>query len=279
MTQLLVQADDFAASRATTLGILDGIDDGIVRSLGLFTNCPSSSFAAKQVRAREGVDVGIDLNMVTGRPLLPPSEVPSLVNADGRFRSSGQIRREHTVTAVDGYYATFEIEPFDHDETLAEARAQFRRFFDLMGRPPVYSHHHSVISPMLDQVLHEVSAEFGVYVMDDLYRFDRVPLLPNAWYTSPFGLAEQAAADPIAAFEALLPRIVASELSILIVHPGYVDAELLDISSYSVIRARDSQLVTDPRMIAALAENGVEIVSYSTAELAGIPLLEMTWPA
>ena len=276
MTQLLVQADDIAISHATTLGILDSIERGIVRNTGLFTNCPDAAFAASRLRELDGVDVGIDLNMVTGRPLLPPAEVPALVDADGRLRTSGQIKRDHRVIAVEGYYSTFDVEPFDHDQTLAEARAQFQRFFDLMGRAPAYSHHHSVISPMLDQVLHEVSAEFGVFVMDDLYRFGRVPMVPNTWYGQPFGPAEQAAADPVAEFEALLPSIVENELSILIVHPGYVDAELLDISSYSVIRARDIQLVTDPGVMRALAEAGVELVTFTTASLGGVPLREVT---
>ena len=275
MTQLLVQADDLAISHATTLGIIDSIRHGIVRNTGLFTNCPDAVFAASRLREMDGVDVGIDLNMVTGRPLLSPAEVPSLVNADGRLRASGQIRREYVETSVDGYFSTFETEPFDHDETLAEARAQFRRFFDLMGRAPAYSHHHSLISPMLDQVLHEVSTEFGVFVMDDLYQSGRVPMVPNTWYGRPFGPAEQASADPVAAFSDLLPTVLDSELSLLITHPGYVDAELLDISSYSIIRARDTQLMTDPGVIRALTDAGVDLVTYTTATLGGVPLLEV----
>lgn len=274
MTQLLVQADDLAISHAATLGIIDSIRHGIVRNTGLFTNRPDAAFAAEQLRDLDGVDVGIDLNMVTGRPLLAPADVPSLVNADGRLRSSGQIRRDNVETSLTGYYSTFETEPFDYDETMAEARAQFQRFFDLVGRAPAYSHHHSLISPMLDQVLHEVSAEFGVFVMDDLYQSGRVPMVPNTWYGRPFGPAEQASAKPVAAFFDLLPGILDRDLSLLITHPGYVDAELLDISSYSVIRARDTQLMTDPRVLRALADAGVELVTYSTATLDGVPLRE-----
>lgn len=275
MSQLLVQADDLAISHATTLGILDSIRHGIVRNTGLFTNRPDAAFAAERMRELDGVDVGIDLNMVTGRPVLPPSQVPTLVDADGRLRTKGLIKREHTVTGSDGLHTIFEIEPFDHDETLAEAQAQFRRFYDLMGRAPAYSHHHSLISPMLDQVLHEVSAEFGVSVMDDLYRFDHAPMVPTTWYGQPFGPAEQVASDPVAAFESLLPAIAESELSLLILHPGYVDADLLDISTFSVIRARDTQLVTDPGVTRALADAGIELVTYSTATLGGRPVFEV----
>lgn len=278
MNQLLVQADDVGISHAATLGCLASIESGIVRNAGLFTNLPDSAFAAARLRELGGVDVGIDLNMVTGSPLLPAAELPALVTEQGRFRTSGEVVRTHRVTARDGYYSTFEVEPFDHDQTFSEASAQVRRFFELMDRPPAYVHHHSVISPMLDQVLHEVADEFGLLVIDDLYRFDRVPMAPNDWYTTPFGPAEQAAADPVAAFfDTVLPVVRANELSLLITHPGYVDAELLDITSYSVIRARDLQLMTDPRVIAVLADAGVELVSYSTATLGGVPLREVSW--
>jgi predicted glycoside hydrolase/deacetylase ChbG (UPF0249 family) len=277
MTQLLVQADDIAITHATTLGTLTSIEQGIVRSTGLFTNCPDAPFAAAELRKLDGVDVGIDLNFVTGRPVLPTSKVPSLVRADGAFRSSRDIKATHRVTHRDGYYLEFDPEPFDHDHTLAEARAQVQRFFDLMGRAPAYVHHHSIISTMSDRVLHEVASEFDLFVIDDLHRFSRVPLLPNDWYVEEFGPAQQVAADPLAAFERLLPSILTSELSLLITHPGYVDAELLDISTYSVIRARDLQLVTDPRVIATLADAGVELVNYSSARLDGVPLRDVRW--
>lgn len=278
MNQLLVQADDVGITHAATLGCLASIESGIVRNAGLFTNLPDSAFAAARLRELSGVDIGIDLNMVTGSPLLPAAELPGLVTEQGRFRTSGEVNRTYRVTLRDGYYSTFEVEPFDHDQTLAEARAQVHRFFDLMGREPAYVHHHSVISPMLDQVLHEVADEFGLFVIDDLYRFKRVPMAPNDWYTTPFGPAEQAVADPVAAFfETVLPVVLANELSLFITHPGYVDAELLDITSYSVIRARDLQLMTDPRVMAALADAGVELVTYSTATVGGVPLRDVNW--
>lgn len=45
----------------------------------------------------------------------------------------------------------------------------------------------------------------------------------------------------------------------------------------SMIRARDLQLMTDARVIAALADACVELVTYSTATVGGVPLREVTW--
>ncbi len=267
MSTLIVQADDIAITHGTTLGILDAITDGIVRATGMFTNCPDADFAAERLRELDGVDVGIDLNFVTGRPLLPAALVPGLVDRNGAFRSSGQIRAEFGVTGSDGLVSEFEREPFDRDETLAEARAQVDRFVDLMGRPPAYVHHHSLVSSVSDEVVRQVGSELGVPFIDDLYRDGTIPLLPNDYYAKPFPLAVQATADAMGALSRLLPLITSHELSLLIVHPGYVDAEILELSSYSVIRARDLELVTSPASRQLLQTAGVEVVSFSGAGL------------
>lgn len=268
MPRLIVQADDLAISHGTTLGIIDAITGGLVRATGIFTNCPDASFAAERVRDLDAVDVGIDLNFVTGRPVLDAARVPGLVDSSGVFRTSGAIRSAHRPVGGDFPVTEFELEPFDRDETLAEARAQVDKFFDLMGRAPAYVHHHSLVSPVSDEVVRAVASDLGVPFVDDLYRSGEVSLLPNDWYTAPFPLGAQAEADAEGAIERLLPMIVAQDVSLLVTHPGYVDAELLDVSSYSVIRARDLQLVTSARVRALLEEAGVTITSFSREGIA-----------
>lgn len=268
MPKLIVQADDLAITRAATLGTVHSIRAGMVRAAGLFTNRPDAAFAATELAGIDKLDLGMDLNLVTGAPVLTADEVPSLVGPDGRFRTSHQIKANHRTVARDGFYSTFEPEPFDHEQTLAEARAQLVRFFAFVGRAPAYLHHHSIISPMLDTVLHEVAAEAGVPVMDDLLRHHRVHQVENSWYATPFGAQAQASSDPISAFEAQLDDIAAHDVSLLIVHPGYLDAELLDITSYHIVRARDLELVSSPRVLAMLADRGIELASYTSSGLA-----------
>lgn len=274
MTQLIVQADDAAISRAVTLGILDAARHGAVRTTGVFTNCPDAPLAAADLRDVQGLEVGIDLNLVTGRPVLDPRAVPDLVTPTGRFRTSHEIRASHEIVRRDGFYLEFAQDPFHHDQALAEGFAQVERFVELFGRPPAYLHHHALVSTVSDQVIHEVAAAYDLLVMDDLMRSGALPSVPNDWYVMPFGPAEQAAADPVAAVEASLPGMVEHDLVVLITHPGYVDAALLDASSYSVIRARDLELVTSPRFLDLLASLHIEITTFTEAGLApGAPAL------
>lgn len=265
MSTLIVQADDYAMTPAVTVGIVEGVRNGLIRATGVFTNRPDAARAIDLLAGDSAVDLGIDINFVTGVPLLPPEEVPSLVTPQGRFRTSHEIKAQFREIARDGFYQSFDPEPFDEQQTLREARAQAARFFELTGRSPAYFHHHSLISDVSDAVVRQVAQEYDSVLIDDLFRAETLPLLPNPWYDTPFTAEEQRAADPTAAIDDLVARIVRDEVSVLITHPGYVDAELLDITSYHVVRARDLELVTSPRFAAALRSAGVTVGSFRSA--------------
>lgn len=143
-----------------------------------------------------------------------------------------------------------------------------QRFLELMGRPPAYVHHHSLIT----QVLHEVVDEFGLHPID-LHRRLVAPLLDIPWYTAEFGPSSRPPPTPSRRSRRCCPRswrtTSASWSCILVVHPGYVDAELLDITTYNIIRGRDLQLVTDAGVRALLADAGVELTTYSAMRAGG----------
>ena len=44
--KLLTQSDDYGFTRGVTCGILDAIENGVVRNTGLFVNMPESEHAA-----------------------------------------------------------------------------------------------------------------------------------------------------------------------------------------------------------------------------------------
>ena len=94
MRKLLFQSDDYGLTDSVADGILKGIDQGIIRNTGLFVNMPSSARAAEKIRDRQGICVGIDINLVAGQPVSDPAEVPSLVNPEGHFVPSVQRMRE-----------------------------------------------------------------------------------------------------------------------------------------------------------------------------------------
>ena len=83
--KLLTQSDDYGFTRGVTCGILDAIENGVVRNTGLFVNMPESEHAASFIQDYPQVCFGIDFNIVSGDPVSDPELLPDLVDQDGHF--------------------------------------------------------------------------------------------------------------------------------------------------------------------------------------------------
>lgn len=91
--RLVVNADDFGWTRGVTDGILRAHKEGIVTSTSLLANQSGSEYAIGQMRYAPRLGVGIHLNLCSGTPVLPSSQVRSLVGTDGKFLPVGEMLR------------------------------------------------------------------------------------------------------------------------------------------------------------------------------------------
>ena len=97
--KIIVQSDDLGITEAVSCGIEKGIRDGVVTCTGLFSNMPAAEFALRLVKPYSHVCLGQDINLVAGRPCADPGRIPSLVQEDGSFKTSGMHR---AIDAEDG---------------------------------------------------------------------------------------------------------------------------------------------------------------------------------
>jgi chitin disaccharide deacetylase len=88
LRSLVINADDLGLTIGVNTGIFDAHDHGIVTSASVFANAAATTDAIRRVRSRPSLGVGVHLTLVDGTPTLPPTHVPSLVQDDGRFRTS-----------------------------------------------------------------------------------------------------------------------------------------------------------------------------------------------
>lgn len=142
---LVVTADDFGIGPETSRGILDLAARGLVTSTVLLVASPYAGESVGMWRKEGGpVELGWHPCLTLDAPILPPEKVPSLVGPDGRFLSLGALMKR----LFRGRVRSEEVE--------AEFRAQYRRFVDLVGLPPVNvnAHHHlHVFRPIGDALL------------------------------------------------------------------------------------------------------------------------------
>jgi predicted glycoside hydrolase/deacetylase ChbG (UPF0249 family) len=88
LRHLVVNADDLGLTVGTNDGIFDAHELGILTSASLFANAPATADAIRRARSHRSLGIGAHLALVDGAPILPPNEVPTLVEDDGRFRRS-----------------------------------------------------------------------------------------------------------------------------------------------------------------------------------------------
>jgi chitin disaccharide deacetylase len=275
--RLIVNADDFGLTPGITRGILEAHHKGVVTSTTALVSSPFAADAIQQ--AIDGApSLGLGLHLAisgTGRPVLPPVEVRSLVRDDGRFYPFS-----------DWLYL---FDQFDPDDIRRELEAQCDRFVDLAGRPPDHldGHHHAVYrhpaglrtilalaarndipirSPWPDlpvedgirRLLEEVpaasrDAAFAAIhaILDD----GPLPVRPALFDDSFYG--PTATLGDLLLILTNLPDDTTAEI---MCHPGYVD-EHLD-SDYTTMREAEIKILTHPSVREVVKAEGIELISF-----------------
>jgi hopanoid biosynthesis associated protein HpnK len=161
--RLIVTADDFGMSAAVNDAVEDSHRNGILSAASLMMAGDAAADAVARARRLPALGVGLHLVLVDGKPVLPPEQLPDLVDHAGRFPNAPAMlgARIYFIAAA-------------RRQAELEIRAQLAAFRDT-GLPldHVNGHHHFHLHPAIRDVLLGVAPEFGVRAM-------RVPREP-AW--------------------------------------------------------------------------------------------------
>ena len=150
---MTIVADDYGIGPETSRGIRELAVAGRLTGTVLMVNCSDAEAAVREwLRADPPADLGWHPNLTLDRPVSSPHQVPSLVRADGTFHPLGAFLRR----IVTGRIRLADVR--------AEWQAQYRRFVELVGRPPalVNSHQHTSLFPPCDRALLDVLSKAGV---------------------------------------------------------------------------------------------------------------------
>ena len=85
--KLIVTADDFGAAVEVNEAVERAHRDGILSAASLMVAGAAAADAVARAKAMPSLRVGLHLVLVEGRPVLPASPVPDLVDATGHFRT------------------------------------------------------------------------------------------------------------------------------------------------------------------------------------------------
>ena len=248
--KLIIRADDYGVTNGVTAGILEGFRDGVVTCTGFMTNLSSSPYAAQMMREYSFASFGEDVNLCAGRPVSDPSDIPHMVDENGIFLSSHQ---KHAALQKG-------IEPLPYHEVRLEVENQLKRFIELTGRKPAYLNGHAFRSPNFSRALEEVASQYEVPCMDSVIKEYDLKGFEGSWYKMPMD-SSQIELDPESYFIDHFEELLSRDISFVVCHPGYVDWDLMNISSFNTVRMRDLQMVTSKKIRRLIEQYHVELIS------------------
>jgi hopanoid biosynthesis associated protein HpnK len=188
---LVVTADDFGAAREVNEAVEIAHRDGILTATSLMVAAPAAGEAVKLAKRIPGLRVGLHIVLVEGRPILPPSQLPDLVDGAGLFR---------TDMAVNG--ARIFFFPKIRHQLEHEIEAQFEAFHATgLSLDHVNAHKHFHLHPTIASAILRIGKKFGMRAL-------RVPREPRGVLAK----IESQSRDPIAAITTPWSALLANRL-------------------------------------------------------------------
>lgn len=159
---LIVTADDFGIAPEVNEAVMRAHREGILTCASLMVASPAAADAVVRAKTMPNLGVGLHLVLVEGKPVLPPSQIPALVGADGYFRTD-------MVKASFGMF----FRPKVRRQLAAEIEAQFAAFAST-GLPldHVNAHKHFHLHPTIGRLAVEIGKRYGMKAM-------RAPIEPR----------------------------------------------------------------------------------------------------
>lgn len=161
MKRLIITADDFGAAREVNEAVETAHRGGILTAASLMVGARAADDAVARARRMPSLRIGLHVVLVEGRPVLPASALPHLVDGSGYFRSDM------------GALATLiAVSKRARRELAAEINAQFEAFRATgLALDHCNAHKHFQLHPLIGGMIAAIGARFGL-------RAARVPFEP-----------------------------------------------------------------------------------------------------
>ena len=286
MRHLIINADGYGFTLGIARAIEECIEFGTVRSVSANVNFEHADRLIQVVKKHPAISVGCHINPIVGRPVLPPHQVPSLVDHNGEF-----------------FYRTFSRRFLRGQIRLMELRAemiaQVQKTRDLVGVAFSHVDFHMGLHrlPGLYSLFLEVLEQSGVrrirthrYLVGMESRFPRLrhflhmfesptrvfKVMWNIWLRGQalhrsFAMPDRRAeithmgsrADVITVKNYLmLLKNIPHGFSEFVVHPGYVDNELKRWSTYLDQRMLEREVLLSPDFRNGLRSSDIHLAGY-----------------
>jgi len=245
MKKILIRADDLGYSEAVNYGIEKTIKNGLVKSVGIMSNMPTASHGFNLIKDYS-ICLGQHTNICIGKPVCNPQLIPSLVNDNGEFKSSSDYRNSEQDIVI-------------LEEVIMEIEAQYKQFVQLTGYEPKYLDGHAIKSENFFKGLEIVAKKLNLKYSG--MTFGNKPMIVGETnvYIHIAHSIEQKSIEPL--IEAV-EQGHDGDCDMVITHPGYIDAYILENSSINIPRVYEVEMLCSETTKEYLNRYDVRLITY-----------------
>lgn len=265
---LIIHADDAGLSHSENMATVQSLEKGIVNSYSMMVPCPWFYEMAIFTKDNLQFDHGIHLTLTCEwenykfGPVLPISEVPSLVDKNGHFYKKREQLRENATT----------------EDVKKELQAQIEKAMKFGLKPThIDSHMYSVgASPEFFQIYRDLGEKYNLPIMINRQLMEMVGLNPDHHINkgdlivekAHFGIFEYFESDKLSDYYSQVFENLVSGLNIILIHPAFDDNEMQGITINhpnfgSKWRQIDFESFTSEENKAKIKKHNIELVTWN----------------
>lgn len=266
--RLIIRMDDVGFCHAANQAAKRVLEEGVCTSISVIVNTPWLDEAVEILRRHPEVSVGVHLTLnaewreYRWGPVLPYSEVPSLVDEYGRFFPSRAVFFAHKPKT---------------EEVEKELRAQIKLALD-KGLPVSYVDYHmgtAMSTPEFQQVVERLAAEFKLGVSRYFGEIDA----PSVYRAAP----QEKLAEGIRIMEGLKEP----KLYLFVIHPGLNTPEMAamtdlnpgGLENMAAHRQGETDMLCSPAFKTAIEKSGMKLIGYNELRAMGLDRMSRPWVA
>lgn len=169
MKKIIINADDFGASKGTNQAIIEGSKNGIINSTSIMINLLQLDEESKEFIHNTDIDLGLHLNLTNGYSVSNKENIPLLANKNGRFKNG----------FVSLFFLSI-IHPIKFKEQIEiEINAQIEKYKSLnIKLSHIDGHRHVHMIPTIFNVIKKLSKKHNI---------DRIRIInENIFYTAKY---------------------------------------------------------------------------------------------
>lgn len=266
---LIIHADDAGLSHSENRATIHSLKNGFVNSYSIMVPCPWFYEMALFAKEYPQIDNGIHLTLTCEwenykfGPVLPVSEVPSLVDENGHFFKKRELLRKNA----------------NPEDVEKELRAQIEKALKFGLQPThIDSHMYSVESHVeFFKIYKNLGKEFELPTlinrqllehvgMDSEHCIDANDFVIDQTYVGEYHYFQQGKLADF--YTSVLENLVAG-VNLILIHPAFDDKEMKGVTVNhpnfgSAWRQIDVDYFTNEQNKAKLKENNIELITWQT---------------